>query len=248
MLANPGPQMRGEIVEGAVATAPWTDAERALEPTVQEKDKFPSLLHQRCWYAIWPLRDRLGFLENADHGYYVLTDAGRAEAERLQAEDRPERVGRPFPASRRVSDGSQESRVVVFEYDPDERDRQTRAHELLVHQLKDAILAAELEPLVPEGPGPLFDVAFYAEDGETLVVIEVKSLSDEHAVHQLRLGLGQVQHYAHRLGAERPVRAALAVPIEPGEEWREVCAAAGVTLIVADELDAAIALLSNADN
>jgi hypothetical protein len=117
-----------------------------------------------------------------------------------------------------------------------------------VHQLKDAILAAGLEPLVPERPDPLFDIAFYAEDGETLAVIEVKSLSDEHAVQQLRLGLGQVLHYAHLLGAERPVRGALAVPIEPAEEWRGVCAAAGVTLIVAHELDAAIARLSSADN
>ena len=88
-----------------------------------------------------------------------------------------------------------------------------------MHQLKDAILAAGLEPLVPEGLDPLFDVAFYAEDGETLVVIEVKSLSDEDAVHQLRLGLGQVQHYAYLLGAECPVRPALAVPIEPAAEW-----------------------------
>jgi hypothetical protein len=44
-------------------------------------------------------------------------------------------------------------------------------------------------PLLPPGDTPRYDLAFARDDGTSLVVIEVKSLSDDHAVHQLRLGL-----------------------------------------------------------
>jgi hypothetical protein len=54
-------------------------------------------------------------------------------------------------------------------------------------------------PLLPTGDAPRYDLGFVRDDGASLVVIEFKSLSDEHAVHQLRLGLGQILHYAHAL-------------------------------------------------
>jgi hypothetical protein len=75
------------------------------------------------------------------------------------------------------------------------------------------------------------------------VVIEVKSLSEEHAVHQLRLGLGQVLHYAHVLLVDRQVSPALAVPSAPPSEWAGVCEAAGVQLIVAPGFAASLASL-----
>jgi hypothetical protein len=49
------------------------------------------------------------------------------------------------------------------------------------------------------------------------------------------------------LSAERPVQAALAVPVDPPDEWDGVCSAAGVMLVVADELDDAIERLADID-
>lgn len=245
MLANPGPQRRKDIQEGGLEIAPWTEAERAIPPTAKEAGAYPSLLHQRVFYAVWRMRDDDGFIENTSYGMYVLTDLGRRAAERLRAEAGPRRVGRPFPTDRTPS-RRQNAPTTVFAYDPDARDRATHAHEVLVHQIRDAIVAAGLQPLIPRDGEPQFDVAFYAQDVTTLVVIEVKSLSGEQAVHQLRLGLGhgQVLHYTHLLSNGRPVRAALAVPVDPPEEWEGVCAAAGVTLVLDGELDAAIARLA----
>lgn len=100
---------------------------------------------------------------------------------------------------------------------------------------------------MPDTGDPLFDVAFYARDWETLVVIEVKSLGDSQPVHQLRLGLGQVLQYSFLLSAERPVQAALAVPGDPPDEWDGACSAAGVMLVVADKLDEAIERLADID-
>ncbi|HEX4344965.1 MAG TPA: hypothetical protein VHZ31_05335 [Solirubrobacteraceae bacterium] len=246
LLEADGPMVRKEVVDAAVALGPWTHEQRALAPTSRNPKKYRSLLHQRAWYSLWPMKDE-GLVEAVERGMYVITEDGRAEAERLTAEAGPRRVGRLFPANRRAPERRTGQRTIVFEYDPDERDRQTVAHEELVHQIKDAVTAAGLEPLVPDTGDPPFDVAFYARDGETLVVIEVKSLGDSQPVHQLRLGLGQVLQYSFLLSAERPVQAALAVPVDPPGEWPAVCSAAGVMLVVADELDDEIERLADID-
>jgi hypothetical protein len=236
-----GPLVRKEAVDAAVASSPWTHEERALPPTSKNPKKFKSLLHQRAWYSLWPMKDD-GLVETVSRGMYVLTDLGRQEAQGSRVDSGPQRVGRPFPAD--WSPKTRESVTSVFLSDPDERDRQTGAHQNLVLLIKNAVTAAGLTPLLPEGRDPLFDVAFYALDGETLVVIEVKSLGDTQPVHQLRLGLGQVLHYQFLLSGERPVRAAFAVPVAPPDEWEDVCSAADVTLVVADGLDEAIIRLA----
>jgi hypothetical protein len=247
LLANEGPQVRKDVVDGAVELGPWTEEQRALEPTSKHRGKYKTLLHQQAWYRIWPLRDNLGYIVAVERGHYVLTDAGRAATEAgLVDGGQPRRVGQPFPEDGPIPD-AREAPKIVFDYDPDARDRQTRQHEILVQRLRLAIQRAGREPLAPSGSEPRFDIGFYAHNEETLVVIEVKSLSDDSAIHQLRLGLGQVLHYAHVLSAVGPVRPALAVPVEPPAEWAGVCERAGVVLVVADHLDEAVTHLARAD-
>jgi hypothetical protein len=187
---------------------------------------------------MWSMRKDQGLLSSPEEGFFELTAAGRRAAEspgalppgslHLRA------VGQPFVADAELP--VRQNTPVVFSYDPDERDRQTREHEVLVRRLRVAIGKLGRTPLRPAADDPLFDLACLADDDESLVLIEVKSLSDEHAVHQLRLGLGQVLHYRAQLEQDgREVRPALAVPVEPPAEWRSVCESAGVQLIVAPD-------------
>jgi len=67
----------------------------------------------------------------------------------------------------------------------------------------------------------------------------VKSLTRGNETGQLRLGLGQVLHYAMLLGGNgRQVRAVLAVERTPTDpRWISLCAAHGVTLVWPGEFD-----------
>ena len=68
---------------------------------------------------------------------------------------------------------------------------------------------------------------------------EVKSLTRGNENGQLRLGLGQVLHYAMLLGANgRPVRAVLVIERAPTDQrWISLCAAHGVALVWPGEFD-----------
>ena len=63
-------------------------------------------------------------------------------------------------------------------------------------------------------------------------VAEIKGLTVKNEAKQLRLGLGQVLRYRHRLpGADKPVRAALVVERRPSDgSWLEVCGSLNVTI------------------
>ncbi len=91
--------------------------------------------------------------------------------------------------------------------------------------------AAKLTPKSPEPGEPVFDIAW--DDGEEIVVAEIKSLTTRNEEKQLRLALGQVLRYAHLLAVKgRPVRRVIAVEREPSDaSWIELCEAAGVTLV-----------------
>ncbi len=244
LLGHPGPQHRKDVVSGALALGPWTAEQRAVpwkEPT-----RFASKLYAQAYLHIWAMRDRAGLLENAGRDAYSLSDLGRLSAQqhRLVASGPlRKQVGIPFPEDRTLPEPGSGTPTVVFEYDPDERDRHTTQHEALVLDLTIAIRKLGHVPLLPTGDTPRYDLAFVREDGASLVVIEVKSLSDDHAVHQLRLGLGQVLHYAHALSADWQVSPALAVPSAPPPDWASVCEAAGVQLIVAPHLTEPLAAL-----
>lgn len=237
LLAHPGPQRRKDVVNGALELGPWTPAQRAVpwkEPT-----RFASKLYAQAYLHIWAMRDRKGLLDNAGRDAYSLTHLGRLSAQKHRLVPfgaAHKQVGTAFPEDRVSPDPGAAAPTIIFEYDPDERDRQTRQHDALVVGLAVAIRELGHVPLLPTGDVPRYDLAFIKDDGASLVVIEVKSLSDDHAVHQLRLGLGQVLHYAHVLSADRQVSPALAIPSAPPAEWQGVCEAAGVQLIVAPGL------------
>lgn len=124
-----------------------------------------------------------------------------------------------------------------FAVDPNEVDRALGAHAATQNALADWARARGMTPLRPGGGPADFDVAW--DDGTTFTVAEVKSLTRGNETGQLRLGLGQVLHYAMLLGENgRRVRAVLAVerpPIDP--RWVALCAAHWVTLVWPGEFD-----------
>jgi hypothetical protein len=76
-------------------------------------------------------------------------------------------------------------------------------------------------------------------DGTTFNVAEVKSLTSGNETGQLRLGLGQVLHYAMLLSANgRAVRPVLAIERAPTDlRWIALCGAHGVLLVWPGEFD-----------
>lgn len=114
----------------------------------------------------------------------------------------------------------------VWEVAPDLKDRGTEAHKNVQNELAEAVRSAGLEPRSPDrpDPDPEFDVAW--QQGDTVFVAEVKSLTEDNEVQQLRLGLGQVLNYAHLLdwpGVEN-VQPVLAVEHRPAAEyWVDLC-------------------------
>jgi hypothetical protein len=114
---------------------------------------------------------------------------------------------------------------VVFERDPEVVDRGLRGHartqNLAAEWLRDHGIAVRS----PRG-GVNYDLAW--ADKDVQFVGEVKSLHDLNERHQLRLGIGQVLEYAHRLDA-RPV---LIVERKPSEMyWQSVCEHLGIRLV-----------------
>ncbi len=101
-----------------------------------------------------------------------------------------------------------------FDVDPDRVDRGLRAHRHLQNEVGDVARAHGLEPKSPDAMAPNFDVGWW--DGDTFVVVEVKSISSGNEASQLRLGIGQVLDYAFRYqSAGHSARAVLAVEREP---------------------------------
>ncbi len=125
---------------------------------------------------------------------------------------------------------SDEPAAAAWLYDPSERDRATQVHRSLENWLMSSLRERGIEPMDPAGE-PFFDLAWRA--GHRLFVCEVKSTTNSE-VHQLRLGVGQVLHYAHLLrraglGAVTPV---LLVEHEPqSTEWIDLCSDLAITLL-----------------
>jgi hypothetical protein len=96
-----------------------------------------------------------------------------------------------------------------FSVDPNEVDRALGAHAATQNALASWVRSKGQTPLRPGGSAADFDLGW--DDGTTLTVAEVKSLTRGNETGQLRLGLGQVLHYAMLLGENgRPTRAVLA--------------------------------------
>jgi hypothetical protein len=124
-----------------------------------------------------------------------------------------------------------------FSVDPNEVDRALGAHGATQNALAAWVRSKGMTPLRPGGAAADFDLAW--DDGVTFTVAEVKSLTRGNETSQLRLGLGQVLHYAMLLGANgRPVRAVLAIERAPiDQRWLGLCAAHGVVLVWPGEFD-----------
>jgi hypothetical protein len=119
-------------------------------------------------------------------------------------------------------------------------DRALQSHARTQDALAAAGRESGLRPRSPIPGEPTFDLAW--EDGATIVVAEVKSLTKRNEEKQLRLALGQVLRYAHLLSAKgRSVRPVIAAEREPADpSWLELCEAAGVTLVWSGAFNPAI--------
>jgi len=124
-----------------------------------------------------------------------------------------------------------------FVVDPNLVDRALGAHAATQNALAAWVRTKGMTPLRPGGSAADFDLAW--DDGVTFTVAEVKSITRGNETGQLRLGLGQVLHYAMLLGANgRPIHAVLAVERAPTDpRWVALCAAHGVTLVWPGDFD-----------
>jgi hypothetical protein len=116
--------------------------------------------------------------------------------------------------------------------DPDSVGRGWLAHHQTLEALADSLESHGVEPLDPQPDEPEYDLAWL--DSGVLHVAEVKSITSENEIHQLRLGLGQVLDYRLRLRGRhrRQVRAWLVPERQPNGagHWTALCAEHGVDL------------------
>lgn len=127
-----------------------------------------------------------------------------------------------------------------FAVDPAIVERGLRGHADTQNSLARALLAAGIEPRSRLPYEPNFDISWKAEG--TVFVAEVKSITNDNEEEQLRLGLGQVLRYRHRLqqlGHERVV--AVLVPERPPSDraWTALCRELRVELLSGRELERA---------
>jgi hypothetical protein len=118
-------------------------------------------------------------------------------------------------------------------------ERGLRGHADTQNKLAAFLRGAGIDPRSPLSPEPSYDLAW--ERNGTIFVAEIKSITDDNEEQQLRLGLGQVLRYRHRLqelGYPR-VTAVLVPEHTPHDPtWISLCQQLGVILVAADGLDA----------
>ena len=118
-----------------------------------------------------------------------------------------------------------------FTVDPNVQDRALEAHNQIIRSLAEWLRSRGIEPLSAGGEID-FDLAWRHD--QRLFVVEAKSLADANETSQLRLGLGQVLHYALQLeeSLSQTVCPILAVEREPRDSiWLRLCAKHGVVLV-----------------
>lgn len=148
------------------------------------------------------------------------------------------------PYRRQERRATPQDEATVFLHNPDLIDRGTVAHMDIQDLLSDFVRGHGLAPLRPLDGDPQFDLAWRASS--SVVVCEVKSLTAENEVSQLRLGLGQVLSYIYKLNWHHSdeVRGVLAVERQPVDgDWVEICVDHGVTLTWAPDFPRMLPLL-----
>jgi len=149
----------------------------------------------------------------------------------------------------------------VFETDPDKMDRGTTAHKNTQDALAQALRKADLKPRSPRLGDPAFDIAWRDDAaGGTAFICEVKSLTGENEIGQIRLAIGQVLDYVHRLDSLREadslpphwksvhaVRAVVAVERRPAGDvhWSGLCERHGIILTWPEKYPDTLAALAS---
>ncbi len=127
--------------------------------------------------------------------------------------------------------------------DLSELDQSTRLHATTQNRAADLVLRSGLNPISPGPNDPQFDLAWRCSSG--LVVAEVKTVQPANHAQQVRLGLGQVLEYRHRLSVQttEPVLAVLILSSPPDPLLRDVCGAVGVIATDVDSMGLALGRL-----
>lgn len=127
-------------------------------------------------------------------------------------------------------------------------ERAVRSHARIQNEAAAAGQALGLDVLSPGAGSAAFDLALRGPDG-TVYVVEVKSATSENLELQMRLGLGQVLMYAHRLRLQHtPVRPVLAIETTPGETWSDLLSTLEVGLVVAGRIRDDLVRILNREN
>ncbi|MEX0990598.1 MAG: hypothetical protein WD206_09940 [Actinomycetota bacterium] len=137
---------------------------------------------------------------------------------------------------RPADENAQIPQVDPFTVDPAIRERGLRGHAATQNALAEYVRGRDLEPKSPRPGDPNFDLAW--EDGGSLFVAEVKSMTVANEEKQLRLGLGQVLRYRQVLARyDLKVTAVIAVEKRPEDHsWEELCTQVGVVLLWPDNM------------
>lgn len=171
---------------------------------------------------------------------YVQHDPDAPLVQVVQGAPPLTRNGKPGKRYKKAKEDGKSTYNSPFDRDPDAIDRANNSHAKLQNDLAEFVRKAGYEPMSPEVPDtPNYDLAWYWGPGPTLVVAEVKSITDDNETSQLRHGLGQVLHYKSQIlngscGASQPedCLAVLAVEREPRDPiWEDVCRRNHVKLV-----------------
>ena len=142
-------------------------------------------------------------------------------------------IGKPYVD---VNENVEVTPADAFNVDPSKLERGWKGHQVTQNRLAAHVRRVRGTPLQPDGK-PVYDIAWKL--GEEVFVAEIKSVTDANEEGQMRLGLGQVLHYAHQLSKKLggvkivPVLVPEREPSDP--EWKKLCAQLGVILTWPDD-------------
>jgi hypothetical protein len=159
-----------------------------------------------------------------------------------QVTSKPPRLGEAYrEATEDTVIGSREPYLI----DLSELDRATRLHARTQNKASEVIRRRGLSPMSPGPTDPQFDLAWCCSSG--LVVAEVKTVQPANHIQQVRLGLGQVIEYRHRLSGtvSDPVVAVLILSAPPDPLMRDVCRTVQVIATDINKMETTLSHLLN---
>ena len=174
-----------------------------------------------------PMKAQQGYLLKVPREVVGLFPSMRdaIEPHMVDGDFRQDQFGRPYQAAPEVIRGG----TIQAEYDSEAQRLGTEEHNQTQNGLA-TILSDFATVRSSRRSEPEFDLAFRTQ--QRLYVVEVKSLGNNEA-RQLRLGLGQVLEYSHRMRLRENVEVVpvLATSLRPSDEcWFDICDRAGVLL------------------